>query len=147
MRAAVARWASHKRAGHLPAVAVVFVGANWTISTAEVRRALRVTGRSRILGLVTPRETGGGSGSDAAVVRAAGRRWPDRVRVLDWVAYTAGHGEWFASDGLHLGPGGAAAMARVFRQALAWLSPPLGERWGAVPGPEFREGFPPGGFA
>jgi hypothetical protein len=131
----------------LPSVVVVFVGANWTISTTEIRRALRVAGRSRILGLVTPRETGGGSGSDAAVVRAAGRRWPDRVRVLDWVAYTAGHGEWFAPDGLHLGPGGATAMARLFRQALAWLSPPLGERWEAVPGPEVREGFPPGGFA
>lgn len=135
------------RGRRLPPVVVVFVGANWTISASEVRRALRVAGRSRILGLVTPRETGGSSGSDAAVVRAAGRRWPDRVRVLDWVAYTAGRGEWFAPDGLHLGPGGAAAMARLFRTAFAWLSPPLGERWEVVPGPEVREGFPPGGFA
>jgi hypothetical protein len=131
----------------LPSVVLVFVGANWTISTAEVRAALRVAGPDRMLGLVTPRETGGVAGSDAAVVRAAGRRWPDRVRVLDWVAYTAGHGEWFAPDGLHLGPGGADAMARLFRQALAWLSPPLEERWDSDPTPEVRNGFPPGGFA
>ncbi|MET0973098.1 MAG: hypothetical protein ABWY95_06745 [Thermoleophilaceae bacterium] len=131
----------------LPKVVVVFVGANWTISIREVRAALGVVGPSRVLGLVTPRETGGGSGSDAAVVRAAGRRWPDRVRVLDWVLYTAGHGEWFASDGLHLGPGGADAMARLFRGALAWLAPPLGERWTLDPAPEVRNGFPPGGFA
>jgi hypothetical protein len=139
--------ATHKRAGRFPSLAVVFVGANWTIATSEIRAALRVVGPDCVLGLVTPRETGGGSGSDAAVVRAAGRHWPDRVRVLDWVAYTAGHGEWFAPDGLHLGPGGADAMARLFRTALTWLSPPLGERWEAVPAAPVRDGFPPGGFA
>jgi hypothetical protein len=135
------------RGRSLPKVVVVFVGANWTISTSEVRQALGVVGPDRVLGLVTPRETGGGSSSDAAVVRAAGRRWPGRVQVLDWVLYTAGHGEWFASDGLHLGPGGADAMARLFSQAFTWLAPAMQERWTLDPVPEVRNGFPPGGFA
>src|SRR5262249_44744378 len=131
----------------LPKVVVVFVGANSTISTGEVRQAMRVAGPDRILGLVTPRETGGGSGSDAAVIRAARQRWPDRAGVLDWVACTLGHGEWFAPDGLHLGPGGADAMARLFGQAIAWLTPPVAATWKLEPPAPVREGFPPGGFA
>ncbi len=105
-----------RRARRLPPFAVVFLGANLSIGPAEVAEALRIVGPRRSLGLVTPRETGGVSGSDARVVRAAGRRHPDRILVLDWVAYSAGHPSWFASDGLHLGPGGAAGFARLLRR-------------------------------
>jgi hypothetical protein len=104
------------------------LGANWKIEPSEVRQALRLVGPGRVLGLVTPREEGGGSGSDAAVMRAAGRRHPGRVVVLDWVAYTGGHSGWFASDGLHLGPGGAGALARLLRTALPYANP-LDGRW------------------
>jgi hypothetical protein len=55
------------------------------------RDALEVLGRRHTLALVTPRESGGGASSDARVVRSAGRRYPERVTVLDWVAYSAGH--------------------------------------------------------
>ena len=51
-------------------------------------------------------------------MREAGRRWPNRVRVIDWVRQSAGHSDWFYSDGLHLTPKGARAMARLVRGAL-----------------------------
>src|SRR4051812_33811788 len=81
--------------------------ANWTVSMRQIRYALHIVGHKRVLVLVTPREVGGYGGSDAANIRRAGRRYPDRVLVLDWVRYTAGHPNWFAPDGLHLGYGGA----------------------------------------
>jgi hypothetical protein len=137
---------SYKRHDGLPPVVVIAVGANFTIPLSEVRVILRVLGPDRVLGLVTPRETGGGAGADADAARAAGRRWPDRVRVLDWVAYSEGRSAWFAPDGLHLGPGGADAMARLFRQAFDWLQPTRGERWEAEPQRPVINGFPPGGF-
>lgn len=114
---------ARRRAGRLPRFAVIALGTNLSISQAQVRQALRIIGPRRILGLVTPRETGGRSGSDARVVRAAGRRHPRRTVVLDWVAYSAGHAGWFAADGIHLGPGGAAGFARLLRRALRAAAP------------------------
>jgi len=104
-----------RRAGTLPSFVVLALGTNASVTTTDVRRALAIVGPDRVLGLVTPRETGGVSGADARTVRAAGRRWPGRVRVIDWVAYSAGHASWFAGDGIHLGPGGASGMARLLR--------------------------------
>lgn len=114
---------AQRSAGRLPPFVAVFLGANLTISPAEVQEALRITGPRRRLALVTPRETGGISGSDAAVIRAAGKRHPQRVVVLDWVAYSAGRPSWFAPDGLHLGPGGAEGLAQLLERGYLDANP------------------------
>jgi hypothetical protein len=103
----------------LPRFVVVALGTNWTVTLDQVRQALRIVGRERVLGLVTPREVGGVRSSDQAVMREAGQRWPNRVRVIDWVTRSVGHSDWFYSDGLHLTPKGARAMARLVRAALS----------------------------
>jgi hypothetical protein len=103
----------------LPHLVLVALGADGSITRSDVDQTLSIMGSGRILVLVTPRELGGGSGSDAATVRLAGRRHPGRVRVLDWVAYASGHGGWFQPDGLHLTFTGAAAFAGFLRPALA----------------------------
>jgi hypothetical protein len=115
--------AARERAGTLPDVVVVALGTNWTISTSEIRTALHVLGPARVLGMVTPREAGGGASSDQAVIRAAGQRWPVRVKVLDWVAYSSGH-DW-TWDGMHLKPEGAAAFTRLLSRAFGWPLPGL----------------------
>ena len=84
---------ARKRAGTLPRAVLVLLGANWTISQDEIREATRILGPERVLVMLTPTESGGGAGSDAYNVRQAGRRWPESVVVLDWVAYSAGHSE------------------------------------------------------
>ena len=68
---------------------MVALGTNWVVTAADIRRALRIAGPGRVLGLVTPRETGGVASTDQSRIRAAGRRWPTRVKVLDWVRYSA----------------------------------------------------------
>jgi hypothetical protein len=114
-----------RRARHiLPHLVVIALGADFTISRSQIRRALHYLGPDRVLGLVTPRELGGGSGNDAANVRAAGRTYKKRVVVLDWVKYSRGHGSWFQPDGLHLTFSGARAFARLFKQALPYAQPP-----------------------
>lgn len=107
-----------RHSGSLPRVVIVALGTNWVVTPADVRRALAILGRRRLLVLMTPRELGGGSSSDAQVIRAAGRRYPRRVAVADWVRESAGHGSWFAGDGIHLGPAGAAGMMRLLRPFL-----------------------------
>jgi hypothetical protein len=114
---------ARRRAGRLPSFVVIALGTKLNISPGEIRAALRIVGRRRVLGLVTPREEGGGSGSDARVVRQAGRHHPRRVIVLDWVAYSAGRGGWFGDDGIHLGPGGAAGLARLLGRGLRHVYP------------------------
>jgi hypothetical protein len=118
MGAGVDILAARRRAGTLPRVVIVALGTNWVITRADVRRALAIVGPRRLLVLVTPRELGGGSGSDAQVVRAAGRRHPRRIAVADWVRVSAGHGSWFAGDGIHLGSGGIDGMVRMLRPYL-----------------------------
>ena len=133
---------ARRRAGRLPEVVVVALGANWVITRAEIREALHILGRRRTLALVTPRESGGGSSSDAGVVRDAGRRYPVRVAVLDWVAYSAGHPDWFGSDGLHLGPAGAQGLARLLSSAFDLIAPVDG-RWLPAAPARSRDEFTP----
>jgi hypothetical protein len=125
MREGLGIIAARRRAKTLPQFVVIALGANGSIATRQIREAMKLVGRDRILGLVTPRELGGGESSDARAIRAAGRHFPDRIRVLDWVHFSAGHGRWFAGDGLHLGPGGASGLARLLRRALPFAVAPL----------------------
>jgi hypothetical protein len=114
---------ARKRAGRLPRFVVMALGTNLDITPSQVRAALAILGRRRVLGLVTPREEGGHAGSDAAVVRAAGRRHHGRVLVLDWARYSAGRSGWFAGDGIHLGPAGAAGLGRLLGRGLRRVYP------------------------
>lgn len=109
-----------KREGRLPHLVVIALGADASISLHQLEKAFHILGPKRVLGLVTPRELGGGTSSDADHVRTAAKRHPRRSILLDWVAYSAGHSDWFQPDGLHLTFSGAAAFARLLRQALPY---------------------------
>jgi hypothetical protein len=111
-------------AGRLPHMVVMALGADFTISRHDIWRALHILGPGRVLGLVTPRELGGGSGSDAVHCRQAAAHYKKRIVLLDWVKYSAGHGSWFQPDGLHLTYAGARAFARLFKKALPFAQPP-----------------------
>jgi hypothetical protein len=115
--------AARRAAGSLPDVVVVALGTNWTVTTGQIRSALRILGPERVLGLVTPPEVGGVASSDQTAIRAAGRHWKLRVKVLDWVARSAGR-SW-TWDGMHLKPEGAAAYARLLSSAFEWPIPRL----------------------
>jgi hypothetical protein len=97
---------------------VVALGNNWTISMAEIRRARRILGPRRVLGLVTPR---GPLASARSAIHAAARRWPARVKVLDWAARSAGRA--WTWDGLHLTRSGARGFARLLSSAYDWPLP------------------------
>ena len=57
--------------------------------------------------------------------RAAGAH-PNRVLLIDWARFSAGHGSWFGGDGLHVNQTGARAFARLIRRRVAPLvSPPV----------------------
>jgi len=62
---------------------------------------------------VTLRETRDLYRQTNTAIRRAAKRWPS-LQVADWNAFSAGH-SWFGSDGLHLTPTGATALAAFLR--------------------------------
>jgi hypothetical protein len=113
-----------RRAHRLPHLVVLALGADASVSGAQINQAKKILGPRRKLGLVTPRELGGGQSNDADVIRNAGQRDPERVKVLDWVRYSAGHSSWFQPDGLHLTFSGAKAFARLLKKLIPLAKPP-----------------------
>jgi hypothetical protein len=113
-----------RRHHRLARLAVLALGADASISGHQINAALKVLGGKRKLGLVTPRELGGGESDDARVIRNAGQRDPEHVKVLDWVRYSAGQGSWFQPDGLHLTFAGAKAFARLLKKLVPLARPP-----------------------
>ena len=112
----------YKRDDRLPHLVTIALGADWVISKQDIRRALRIAGKRRVLALVTPRESGGGQGADAANIRWAYRTFSKRVMLLDWVKYSRGHRSWFQPDGLHLTFSGAAAYTKLMGKALRFAA-------------------------
>ncbi len=123
-----------RRGRRLPRFVVIMLGANSDVTAREIRAAVRIAGRRRVVGLVPP--TNGGP--DRARMLAAQRRYRGRVLTLDWVGFSRGHGGWFADDGLHLGRGGASGLARLLGRGLRRLYPLVGR---------FSGGRGPGGSA
>jgi hypothetical protein len=120
--AGVAMLRARRHAHTLPRVAILALGANGAIPGGGIRQALGIMGRNRVLGLVTPKNLG----SSQARMRAAARRHPDRVLLIDWARFSAGHGAWFGGDGLHVNQTGALAFARLVRRAVVPLvAPPV----------------------
>lgn len=113
-----------KRRDRLPRLVVVALGSNGVVTKADVHKALDLVGKKRTLGLVTPRETGGGSSNDAEVIREEAKAHAKRIVLLDWVKYSSGHSGWFQPDGLHLTLDGAEAFAKLLKKALKGLPKP-----------------------
>ena len=114
-----------KRLHRLPRLVVMALGTNWFITRDDIGHTRRMLGKHHVLAIVTPREPGGGSyGGDAKRIRAAGRAHPKRIKVLDWVRHSRGHGDWFGPDGIHLTYTGVRHYVRFIRRSLRWAGGP-----------------------
>jgi hypothetical protein len=112
----------HLRQAHRrPPVVVVAIGTNEPPTAIEVHHALALLRRGQTLVFVTPKRSW--SGLPDGAVRAAHRSHPRRVKVLDWLSFSAGHDPWFYGDGTHLRPAGARGYAALLARALRWIRP------------------------
>lgn len=111
----------HLRRDHRrPPVVVIAIGTNFPATSAEIQLALGLVSPGQTLAFVTPKRSWSGLPNDA--LHAAHRQHPHRIRVLDWLSFSAGHDAWFYADGTHLRPAGAEAYARLLATALRWIS-------------------------
>jgi hypothetical protein len=100
----------------------------WRQGQAILRRKKRHHRLPRLvvmaLAIVTPREPNGIYSGDAKRIRAAGRAHPRRIKVIDWVRHSRGHGGWFGPDGIHLTYTGVTNYVRFIRRSLRWANGP-----------------------
>ena len=114
-----------KHLHRLPRLVVMALGTNWFITRDDIGHTRRILGKNHVLAIVTPREPGGGTyGGDAHRVRAAARAHPHRIKLIDWVSYSAGHGSWFGGDGIHLTYTGVTYYTGCIRRSLVWANGP-----------------------
>ena len=111
-----------KRRHRLPRLVVMALGTNWYITRDEIGRTRRLLGPKHVLAIVTPREPA--NTGDAKRIRAAGRAHPRRIRVIDWVRFSRGHGNWFGGDGIHLTYTGVENYVRCLGRSLRWANGP-----------------------
>lgn len=101
----------------LPVVVVVALGTNGTVTMDQIDALLRIVGPERLLAMVTPHHAV--SPGVTGVIRTAAQRHPGQIVVLDWDRLSAGHADWFAPDGIHLGgAAGISAYARLIASVL-----------------------------
>jgi hypothetical protein len=104
-------------AASLPVLVVVALGTNGAVTMGQIDELLRIVGSNRLLAMVTPHD--GNYAYVPGLIRLAAREHPGQIIVLDWDRLSAGHPEWFAPDGIHLGStAGINAYARLVASAL-----------------------------
>jgi len=99
-----------RAARQLPHIVVIALGADGSVAATDIDSALSILGPNRLLVLVTPRQLGGSSGQNAVTEHQQARLHPKQILLLDWVADSAGHPNWFQPDGLHLTYPGVYAL-------------------------------------
>lgn len=107
----------------LPDTVVVALGSNGEVSPEQLNQALELVGPFARLVLVLPKALGGRPDPDGRLMRAFAEAHPDQVEILDWPAYSAGKGGWFAPDGLHVTTDGAQGLARMIGEAVEFAPP------------------------
>lgn len=109
--------ASLHQQGRLAPVLVVHLGTNGPPKPADVDALMAAAATASRVLLVTVRVDRAWSDETNATLSAAPARHL-RATLVDWHATSAGHPEWFHSDGIHLTAPGAAAYANVIGGAL-----------------------------
>jgi len=108
--------------GALGRVVIIHLGNNGPVSHGDVDAVMgELNGVPNVL-LVTVRVNASWQNSVNQTLRDAAARYPT-VQLVDWYAYSAGHGDWFQGDGTHFrtssGPG-----ANAYADLLVGSIPP-----------------------
>jgi len=108
-----------KAAGKLGDVVVIHTGTNGTVNLGDLMDLLTVLkDRSRVI-LITPKAQRPWIDQATNAIKIAAKKFEGgNVRVADWQVYSAGHRDWFYSDGIHTKGEGSTAYAKMIRQVM-----------------------------
>jgi hypothetical protein len=110
---------ARKKLGQLGDVVIIGAGTNGRIETSDLIALLNeLKDRSRVVLITAKADRSWIKGSNASIWAAYKLFKGGNVRVADWQTYSAGHREWFYSDGIHPKGAGATAYAQLIRNTL-----------------------------
>lgn len=100
--------------GKVPKFVILNLGTGGPLKMKQLKRASRLVGEQRKLGLVTPREFKPGYGKrKRKLMKTAARELPNTL-LIDWDKASRGHDDWFHWDNLHPVGEGRRALAILF---------------------------------
>jgi peptidoglycan/LPS O-acetylase OafA/YrhL len=111
---------ARKATGQLGDVVVIHAGTNGPIKTSELVALVgQLKDRSRVILVTCHGDRSWIPQSNAAIAATAKHYAGTNVRVADWNAASAGHRDWFYSDGIHTKSAGSQAYADVIKAAMS----------------------------
>lgn len=108
---------ARQAAGTIPGVVIIHVGDNGVVTTSMLDEMVKAASGAKVV-FVTVRVGRDWEAGDNEAIRSMPGRWGANVRVADWAAASAGHSEYFISDGIHLKAEGAQVFASVIANAV-----------------------------
>lgn len=102
--------------GYLSGPVVVHLGTNGLFSDADLDRLVAAAGARKVV-LINAKVARPWQDLANERITAAAMRHSN-VALADWYTLSSAHPEWFATDGVHLRPDGAAAFAELIRDNL-----------------------------
>ena len=103
---------------HFDGAVVVDLGNNGTFTGDQLDSLMSLLGSARLVILVNLKEEEPWTAANNQVIEGAPREFHNAV-LVNWVAASSVHPEYFWDDGLHLRPEGAQVYAGLIRAALA----------------------------
>jgi peptidoglycan/LPS O-acetylase OafA/YrhL/lysophospholipase L1-like esterase len=103
----------------LPGNVVIHLGNNGLVSESALQAVLDQIGPGRRVFIVNVRVPKPWAGKANSVLERVAESDPPRIRLVDWYGASAGHGNWFAADGVHLTEAGGAAYAQLIAGSVA----------------------------
>ncbi len=104
-----------RAAGGLPELVVIHIGNNGTLRDHQLDQMMRLLAGVPEVVFVNTKVPRRWQDPNNLVLSEGVRRHHKRARLVDWLAFSQDHPEWFRADGYHLQPEGAAAYAALLR--------------------------------
>lgn len=104
-------------AGEVGNIVILSLGTNGYITDDQIDEAVEAIGTDKAIWFLTVRNPYEGMAITNEALMSAQERYPN-VRVIDWVAESEGHDEYFDGDGEHLSEEGAQIYIGLIKDAI-----------------------------
>lgn len=117
-------YATYRDAGQVGKVVIFCLGTNNAVVDWQIDdELLNMVEDDKVVFFVNTRSNQEWTESTNAVLADIPSRHPNVAGVIDWYGYSAGHDEWFAGDGTHVGDEGAQAyVGLIYDSVVAYLN-------------------------